>query len=81
VIRTARRDQLREFLANRKIGSEIYYPVPLHLQEALQGLGYAEGSFPEAERAAREVLALPIYAEIREDEQQTVVDAIAEFLS
>jgi len=81
VIRTARRDQLREFLASRKIGSEIYYPVPLHLQEALKGLGYAEGSFPEAERAAHEVLALPIYAEIRADEQQTVVDAIAEFLS
>jgi dTDP-4-amino-4,6-dideoxygalactose transaminase len=81
VIRTARRDQLRAFLASRKIGSEIYYPVPLHLQEALKGLGYAEGSFPEAERAAHEVLALPIYAEIRADEQQTVVDAIAEFLS
>jgi dTDP-4-amino-4,6-dideoxygalactose transaminase len=81
VIRTPRRDQLREFLAARKIGSEIYYPVPLHLQEALKGLGYAEGSFPEAERAAREVLALPIFPELREDEQQTVVAAIAEFLS
>src|ERR1035437_5306525 len=52
VLRTPRRDQLREFLTARKIGSEIYYPVPLHLQEALKGLGYAEGSFPEAERAA-----------------------------
>ena len=81
VIRTARRDALREFLAARKIGSEIYYPVPLHMQEALKCLGYAEGSFPEAERAAREVLALPIFPEIREDEQQTVVNAIAEFLS
>jgi dTDP-4-amino-4,6-dideoxygalactose transaminase len=81
VIRTARRDALREFLAARKIGSEIYYPVPLHLQEALKCLGYAEGSFPEAERAAREVLALPIFPELREDEQQTVVAAIAEFLS
>jgi len=81
VIRTARRDELRAFLAERKIGSEIYYPVPLHQQAALQKLGYAEGSFPEAERAAREVLALPIYPELREDEQQTVVAAIADFLS
>ena len=81
VIRTARRDGLRQFLTERKIGSEIYYPVPLHLQTALQSLGYAEGSFPEAERAAREVLALPIFPELREDEQQTVVSAIAEFLS
>jgi dTDP-4-amino-4,6-dideoxygalactose transaminase len=81
VIRTHRRNALRDFLAMRSIGSEIYYPVPLHLQDALKGLGYSEGSFPEAERAAREVLALPIFPELREDEQQTVVNAIAEFLS
>ena len=81
VIRTARRDALREFLASRKIGSEIYYPVPLHMQAALEDLGYHEGDFPEAERAAREVLALPIFPELREDEQQTVVDAVAGFLS
>jgi len=81
VIRTKRRDDLREFLTARKIGSEIYYPVPLHLQKALQQLGNAEGSFAEAERASREVLALPIFPELREDEQQTVADAIADFLS
>jgi dTDP-4-amino-4,6-dideoxygalactose transaminase len=81
VIRTNSRDGLRHFLTERKIGSEIYYPVPLHLQAALKGLGYSEGSFPEAERAAHEVLALPIFPELREDEQQTVVSAIAEFLS
>jgi len=81
VIRTARRDALRDFLADRKIGSEIYYPVPLHMQDALKCLGIAEGSFPESERAAREVLALPIFPELREDEQQTVVNAIAQFLS
>jgi dTDP-4-amino-4,6-dideoxygalactose transaminase len=81
VIRSARRDALRDFLTARQIGSEIYYPVPLHLQEALKCLGYAEGSFPEAERAAQEVLALPIFPELREDEQQTVVRAVAEFLS
>jgi dTDP-4-amino-4,6-dideoxygalactose transaminase len=81
VIRTTRRDAMRAFLAERKIGSEIYYPVPLHMQAPLKSLGYAEGSFPQAERAAREVLALPIFPELREDEQQTVVAAIAEFLS
>jgi dTDP-4-amino-4,6-dideoxygalactose transaminase len=81
VIRTARRDAMREFLADRKIGSEVYYPVPLHMQGALKCLGYREGDFPEAERAAREVLALPMFAELRPDEQETVVAAIAEFLS
>jgi dTDP-4-amino-4,6-dideoxygalactose transaminase len=81
VIRTSRRDELRTFLADRQIGSEIYYPVPLHLQDALKSLAYKEGDFPEAERAAREVLALPIFPELREDEQQTVVDALAAFLT
>jgi dTDP-4-amino-4,6-dideoxygalactose transaminase len=81
VIRVARRDELREFLTAREIGSEIYYPVPLHMQEALKGLGYKDGDFPEAERAAREVLALPMYPELHEDEQNAVVKAIAEFLS
>ncbi len=81
VIRTVRRDGLRSFLATREIGSEVYYPIPLHLQKALATLGYGEGCFPESERAAREVLALPIFPEITTEEQQTVVDAIAEFLS
>lgn len=81
VIRVQRRDELREFLTARNIGSEIYYPVPLHLQKPLAGLGYKEGDFPEAERAAREVLALPMFPELREDEQQMVVGAVAEFLS
>ncbi len=81
VIRSARRDGLRDHLTAHKIGSEIYYPLPLHQQKALHSLGYAEGSFPEAERAAREVLALPIFPEITEAEQQAVVEAIAAFLS
>jgi dTDP-4-amino-4,6-dideoxygalactose transaminase len=81
VIRTPRRDALRAHLTAQQIGSEIYYPIPLHLQKALAYLGYTEGDFPEAERASREVLALPIFPEIRPDEQQRVVDAIAAFLS
>jgi len=81
VIRAARRDQLRRFLSERKIGSEVYYPVPLHLQECFQYLGYTEGSLPESERAAREALALPIYAEITEEEQRVVVQAVADFYS
>jgi dTDP-4-amino-4,6-dideoxygalactose transaminase len=79
VIRAPRRDALRDYLAAHNIGSEIYYPVPLHLQAALKDLGYQPGDFPHAELAAAEVLALPIYPELREDEQQTVVHAIRSF--
>lgn len=79
VIRAPRRDALREFLTDRQIGSEIYYPLPLHLQASLAGLGYKHGDFPVSEAAADEVLALPMYPELREDEQQLVVEAIAEF--
>ena len=81
VVRTARRDALRAFLADRNIASEIYYPLPLHLQQCFQNLGYAEGAFPESERAAREVLALPIFPELTQEEQECVVTAIAAFLS
>lgn len=81
VIRAARRDQLREFLSAREIGSEIYYPVPLHRQKCFDYLGYCEGDLPVAEQAAREVLAIPIFPEITADEQARVVDAIAAFYS
>ena len=79
VIRAYRRDELREFLSARKIGTEIYYPIPLHLQPCFVYLGYREGDFPEAERAANEVLALPMFPELTEDEQRCVVQSVADF--
>lgn len=79
VIRVPKRDALREFLKEQGIGSEVYYPIPLHLQPALKELGYRPGDFPEAERAANEVLAIPMYPELREDEQDVVVEAIRRF--
>ena len=79
VIRAYRRDELREFLTARKIGSEIYYPIPLHLQPCFAYLGYCEGDLPEAERAAKEVLALPMFPELTEEEQRWVVQSIADF--
>jgi dTDP-4-amino-4,6-dideoxygalactose transaminase len=81
VIRAERRDELRHFLAERGVGTEVYYPIPMHLQQCFLYLGYTEGSFPEAERAAREVLALPMFPELEPDEQEYVVSAIAQFYS
>jgi dTDP-4-amino-4,6-dideoxygalactose transaminase len=79
VVRAYRRDELREFLAARQIGTEVYYPIPLHLQPCFVYLGYREGDFPVAERAAKEVLALPMFPELTEAEQQRVVKSIADF--
>jgi dTDP-4-amino-4,6-dideoxygalactose transaminase len=79
VIRVDRRDELKAFLAQRGVGTEIYYPLPLHLQVCFAELGFREGDFPESERASREASALPIYPELGEDHQQYVVDTIAEF--
>jgi dTDP-4-amino-4,6-dideoxygalactose transaminase len=81
VIRVRRRDQLKAFLRDRGVGSEIYYPLALHQQPALRGLGYDAGAFPESERAAAEVLALPIFPQLTFEEQEIVVAAIADFLS
>ncbi len=79
VIRTTHRDELKAFLADRQIGSMIYYPVPLHLQPCFRFLGYREGDLPETERAAAEVLALPIFAELTGEEISEACEAIRTF--
>jgi len=79
VVRVPQRDALREFLANHGIETEVYYPQPLHLQECFKPLGHRFGDFPEAEAAARESLALPVYPELTRDQQCQVVAALQAF--
>jgi dTDP-4-amino-4,6-dideoxygalactose transaminase len=79
VIRCARRDELRKFLSESGVGTEVYYPLPLHLQPALAAYGHKAGDFPVSEQLSREVLALPIFAELSEEEIATVAGLIREF--
>ncbi len=79
VIGAERRDELKQFLAEKGIQSEIYYPLPLHLQKCFAHLGYEKGDFPQAELAASRVLALPLYPELTASQQETVVGAIRDF--
>jgi len=80
VIRVSRRDELQAALKTQGIGTEVYYPVPMHLQECFAYLGHSAGAFPESERAARETLAIPIHPELSEAQARYVVDCIRQFV-
>jgi len=81
VIRTARRDELVEHLRDQGIGTVIHYPLPLHLQPAYKDLEYSLGDFPVAEACAEQVLSLPMYPELREEQQERVAQVIKEFVA
>jgi len=79
ILRVKDRDKLVDFLREKNVGCAIYYPVPLHIQQCFEYLGYKQGDFPEAEKAALETIALPIYPELTKEQKQFVVDSILEF--
>jgi dTDP-4-amino-4,6-dideoxygalactose transaminase len=78
-VRAPKRDELRAFLKEKGVGTEVYYPLPMHLQNCYRDLGHQKGSFPLSEQAAKEVMSLPIYPELTEVQQSYVVEMIAEF--
>jgi dTDP-4-amino-4,6-dideoxygalactose transaminase len=80
-IRIGRRDDLKDHLKTRGIGSAVYYPKALHVQPCFASLGYREGQLPEAERACSEVLSLPVYPELAVEQQGIVIDAVREFFT
>jgi len=81
VLRVKKRHQLMDYLKEKQIGTEVYYPVPLHLQECFQSLGYKKGDFPESERAAEETLALPIYPGLSQKQISYVASTLETFYS
>jgi dTDP-4-amino-4,6-dideoxygalactose transaminase len=80
VIRIPKRDEVTDHLKKNNIGFGIYYPLPMHLQECFAHLGYKEGDLPKSEKAAKEVLALPIYPELTDEMKDYVADTILAFL-
>jgi dTDP-4-amino-4,6-dideoxygalactose transaminase len=78
-LRVQKRDELRNYLKEHGVGTEVYYPLPLHLQNCYRDLGYVKGAFPHSECAAEEVLSIPIYAELTDEHLQYVVHTIAKF--
>lgn len=78
-LRVQKRDELRNYLKEHGVGTEVYYPLPLHLQTCYRNLGYVKGAFPQSERAAEEVLSIPVYAELTDEQVHYVVHTIAKF--
>ena len=79
VLRCQRRDDLLKYMKAQNIGTEVYYSVPLHLQDCFADLGYQKGDFPHSERAALETLAIPIYPELTAAQRESVVGVISDF--